>query len=538
MTRAGNEYGDGLCREMSVKFLRYGLMAIAAVVLLIGVAVLAAFLYPRMRGVDYVNEQVALQRPLIIPPLLQSHVDKDEKVFALKTVHGHTELVPGKLANTAGFNGTFLGPTIRAHRGDKIRIDVTNELSDTTTVHWHGMHLPAAMDGGPHQIILPGATWSPHWTVANEAATLWYHPHMAGKTGPQVYSGLAGLFVIDDANSDALSLPKTYGLDDIPLIVQDRNFDAAGQLADGGTRMHETFGQLGDTILVNGTYAPYVEVPQKLVRLRLVNASNARRYNFGFSDGRSFHQIATDGGFLNTPVERTRLVLAPGERAEIIVDMSATERPLTFMSYAVPGAARMFHLMRDVFVGQNDEYQQFKILELRPRPSSMPIGTLPRTLNALPPLDSKDAVRTRIFELNNRMSIDDLSMDHMRVDQIVRKEDTEIWEIRDREALFFHPFHVHDVQFRILARDGKPPEEYESGWKDTVLVNPFETVRVLLHFADYSDPHLPYMFHCHILEHEDMGMMAQFVVVDNLADAVHIVSPLTRMPAPGQQVRK
>ena len=516
-----------------MRFPRYALMTIAAVVLLIGAAVLAAFLYPRLRRVDYVNQQVVLQRPLIVPPLLEAHVDGDEKVFGLRVLHGQTALLPGKLADTAGFNGTFLGPTVRAHRGDKIRINVTNELSETTTVHWHGMHLPAEMDGGPHQIILPGATWSPYWTVANDAATLWYHPHMAGKTGPQVYSGLAGLFIIDDANSDALSLPKTYGFDDIPLIVQDRNFDAAGQLAYGDTRMRESFGQLGETILVNGTYAPYVEVPQKLVRFRLVNASNARRYNFGFSDGRSFHQIATDGGLLDTPVERTRMVLGPGERGEIVVDMSADDRPLTLISDAVPGAARMFHLMRSVRLGQGDEYQKFKILELRPRPSSTPIGTLPRILNALPSLDSNSAVRTRVFALNDRMSINDQSMDHMRVDQIVRKDDTEIWEIRDREALFVHPFHIHGVQFRIVDRDGRPPDAYERGWKDTVLVNPLETVQILVRFADYSNPHLPYMFHCHILEHEDMGMMGQFVVVDTLSEQVRIISPLTKMDQAG-----
>lgn len=516
-----------------MRFRKYALAAIVVLALLIGTALLAASVYPGIRHIDYVNQQVRLERRLITPPILQPEIDNDEKVFRLRMVHGQSELLPGKLTDTAGFNGTFLGPTIRARRGDKIRINVTNELNETTTVHWHGMHLPAAMDGGPHQLILPGTTWSPHWTIENEAATLWYHPHTHRTTGRQVYTGLAGLFIVDDANSDALSLPKTYGFDDIPLIVQDRNFDASGHLIYGGTRTHEMFGELGNTIVVNGTYAPYIEVPQKLIRLRLLNASNARRFNFGFSDGRNFRQIATDGGFLDTPVARTRLVLAPGERAEIVVDMTAGDRPLTLMSYAVPGSAPLFHLLRDLRLGQNDEYQVFKILELRPRSSSMPATTLPRVLNTLPRLNSTAAVRTRVFDLNDRMSINDQSMDPLRVDQIVPKDDTEIWEIRDREALFYHPFHVHNAQFRILDRDRKPPGEYEQGWKDTVLVNPFETVRILVRFSDYSDPHLPYMFHCHILEHEDMGMMGQFVVVDNPAEAARIVSPLTQMPAFG-----
>jgi bilirubin oxidase len=485
---------------------------------------LAAFLYPRMRRVDFINEQVLLQRPLMIPPVLEPQVDGDKKVVRLAVQRGRTEILPGRFADTAGFNGNILGPTIRGHRGDNIRIDVTNGLSETTTVHWHGMHLPAAMDGGPHQVIAPGTTWSPSWTIANEAATLWYHPHVAGNTGPQIYAGLAGLFIIDDPNSDALALPKIYGVDDIPLIVQDRLFDAKGRFALADSRTRESFGQLGDTILVNGTYAPYVDVPQKIVRLRLVNASNARRYNFGFSDGRTFHQIATDGGLLDTPVQRTRLVLGPGERAEILVDMNADDHPLTLISDAVPGAARMFHLMRGARLGQGDEYQRFKILELRPRPSALPVATMPRTLNQLPPADARNVVRTRVFALNDRMSINDRPMDHGRVDQIVHKGDMEIWEIRNREAMFFHPFHIHGVQFRILDRDGRPPDESERGWKDTVVVNPLETVRALAQFSDYSDPHIPYMFHCHILEHEDMGMMGQFAVVDDLGQDVRIMS--------------
>ena len=508
-------------------------MATAAVGVLMAAALLAAFLYPRIRRIDYVNEGTVLQSPLMIPPLLQPRVDGDEKVFELRIMRGQTALLPGKPADTAGFNGTFLGPTIRAHRGDKIRINVTNELGDITTVHWHGMHLPAAMDGGPHQTILSGATWSPYWTVANEAATLWYHPHVAEHTGPWIYAGLAGLFIIDDANSDVLSLPKMYGVDDIPLIVQDRSFDAAGQLTYADSRMRETFGQLGDAILVNGTYAPYIEVPQKLVRLRLVNASNARRYNFGFSDGRSFHQIATDGGFLDSPVERTHLVLAPAERAEIVVDMSPSERPVTLMSDAVPGAARMFHLLRSIRLGQGDEYQQFKILELRPRPRAAPKDALPKQLNAIARLDENAAARTRVFHLTDRMSINGKAMNHRRVDEIVRKGDIEIWEIRDEEALFYHPFHIHGVQFQVLDRDGEPAADYERGWKDTVLVNPFETVRVITRFVDYADPHLPYMFHCHILEHEDMGMMGQFVVVDSPSADVRVISPLTEMDRAG-----
>jgi bilirubin oxidase len=168
------------------------------------------------------------------------------------------------------------------------------------------MELPAAMDG-VYQVIQPDGTWEPHWTVRNEAATLWYHAHLMGRTGEQVYQGLAGMIIVGDDNSDSLNLPRRYGVDDIPVIVQDKKFDADGQL------VHEhpeepiagPQGFLGDTILVNGTFAPFVEVPRGSTRLRLLNASNARRFNFGFDDGPAFYQVASGGGFLESPVKET-----------------------------------------------------------------------------------------------------------------------------------------------------------------------------------------------------------------------------------------
>ena len=314
--------------------------------LLVGGIVLALLALVGTGQTEFVNAQSALDNRLIIPPLLTPHLENGEKVFNLTVQQGTTEFVPGTRTTTLGFNGSYLGPTLRAHTGDKVRINITNSLSETTTVHWHGMHLPAAMDGGPHQLITPGAIWQPNWTVTNQAATLWYHPHELGKTGEQVYEGLAGLFLIDDANSDALKLPSQYGVDDIPLIVQDRKFDANGQLVYQKTGANGNLpapaGMLGDTILVNGTRAPYVEVPPKLIRLRLVNGSDGRRYDFGFADHRAFYQIATDGGLLDTPVARTDLLLGPGERAEILVDLKGATAPLTLLSYPIDDHKNVF----------------------------------------------------------------------------------------------------------------------------------------------------------------------------------------------------
>ncbi|HSW88412.1 MAG TPA: multicopper oxidase domain-containing protein [Candidatus Saccharimonadales bacterium] len=473
---------------------------------------------------SFVNQNLDFGNPLFIPKELQPRMENGEKVFDITVQKGETEFFSGKPSATLGFNGNYLGSTIRAHTGDKVRINVKNMLDEETTVHWHGMHLPAAMDGGPHQVIEPNTTWQPYWTIKNQAATLWYHPHLMGKTGEQVYKGLAGLFIIDDNNSDSLNIPKQYGKDDIPVIVQDRQFDMNGQLVYNHQHQNIDAGMLGNTILVNGTFAPYVHVPAKLVRFRILNGSNARRYNFGFSDSRDFYQITTDGGFLDKPVKRNKLLLSPGERAEILVDLSADQHPITLMSFPVvddinPIQKAIFNIL----VKPNDQHQQFNILEIRPEQGHYTNQSIPKKLNNITFLKASDAVKTRQITLDSQ-KINGKKMDVARIDEVVKKGDTEIWTVQNKSPIY-HPFHMHDVQFQILDRNGSKPQPYEQGWKDTVMVEPLETVRLIMQFNDYADPTLPYMFHCHLLEHEDMGMMAQFIVVDNLSEKIHLQSP-------------
>lgn len=202
---------------------------LAVVALLVTIPIAAIFLLPP-EEIEFVNQDLVLENPLAIPSELHARIENGEKVFDLTVATGETGFFAGKRTRTLGFNGGYLGPTLRARKGDAVRINVANTLDEATTTHWHGMHLPPVMDGGPHQLIAPGDTWHPYWTISNEATTLWYHPHIEGKTGEQVYRGLAGLFIIDDDNADSLALPKDYGVDDIPLVVQDRKFDAGGQL--------------------------------------------------------------------------------------------------------------------------------------------------------------------------------------------------------------------------------------------------------------------------------------------------------------------
>ena len=426
-----------------------------------------AFIFTEIQQPRFVNRDLVMQNELLIPPLLEPQVVGEEKVFVLSTEHGETVFLEGNPTKTTGYNGAYLGPTLRAHRGDNVLIVLTNNLSQPITTHWHGMHLPAIMDGGPHQEIAPGAVWEPHWTIENEASTLWYHPHLMGRTGEEVYGGLAGLFIIDDENSDSLSLPKEYGVDDLPLIVQDREFRQDDEFVYAPERKDELghTGMLGDTILVNGTYAPFVDVPAKQIRLRILNASNARRYNFGFGDGRTFYQIATDGGLLPSPVVRTRMILAPGERAEVIIDLTGETEPLILISDAVHEEIKILRFVKAILKMERDENQVFRILELRPQPPTDVTEALPQLLNSIELIPATSAVRTRRFILDPRnRTINGKGMDHHYINEVIHSGDVEIWEIINLSGTY-HPFHIHGVQFQILDRGRRPLPLMSEGGK-------------------------------------------------------------------------
>lgn len=200
-------------------------------------------------------------------------------------------------------------------------VAVSNSLGEDTTIHWHGLLIPGELDGGPHQHIRPGETWRPVLPIRQPAATLWYHSHAHGRTAEQVYAGLAGLLIVSDDEEKALGLPSEYGIDDLPLILQDRQFQDGVLVLPGGM-MATMHGRRGDTLLVNGTPDPVARVPRKRVRLRLVNGANARAFYLVFADKRPFHWIASEGGLLEKPVTLQSLSLSPGERAEILVDFS------------------------------------------------------------------------------------------------------------------------------------------------------------------------------------------------------------------------
>jgi FtsP/CotA-like multicopper oxidase with cupredoxin domain len=362
------------------------------------------------------------------------------------------------------------------------------------------MHLPAAMDGGPHQPVRAGGTWAPTWRVDQPAATLWYHPHPHGNTARHVYKGLTGIFILDDPQAGALNLPRTYGVDDIPVVVQDKKFGGGG-LDDRNSFLSDQ-GILGNDIVVNGTYAPYVDATTELMRLRILNGSNARSYNFGFDDDRAFSLIGTDGGLLERPARMTRIQLTAGERAEIVVKLRPGERRV-LRSYK-PDLGGGFQR----FSGGDD---QFDVLQVRAAAQLKNTTEIPATLSRMDRLDPAGAAATRSFKLSGH-NINGVGMDLNKINHVSTVGTTEVWEVfnNDGEA---HSFHVHDVQFQILSVDGQAPPAELSGWKDTVSVHSGRRYKLIMQFRDHSDPNTPYMFHCHILFHEDAGMMGQFVVV-------------------------
>lgn len=462
----------------------------------LGVAGAALLFFVVLAPVSTVGD-VDFDRPLAIPPLAKSHVAEDgTRVFDVTAREGTTELLPGKPTRTWGFNRAYLGPTLRAARGENVRVNVHNALDETTTVHWHGMHVPARYDGGPHQPIEPGATWSPHWRIDQPAATLWYHPHPHGETEEHVNRGLAGMFILDDPDSTVVGqLPHRYGVDDVPLIVQDKRLDDDGEIEDGG---------LGEDILVNGTYGPYLDVTTQKVRLRILNASVKRVFEFGLSDGRPFTMIASGGGLLPEPAVMRRVLVSPGERAEIVVDMQPSETVVLRSQDPDLGA----NALVERFDGGQDE---FDVLQLRAADTLRPSPDIPAHLAPAPDLDVADAT-IRTFRMQGR-EINDKKMDMARIDETVELGSTEVWRVTNTDGEY-HNFHVHDVRFQVLSVDGHRPGPALSGWKDTVYMAPGRTVRLAMRFTDYADSDSPYMYHCHLLQHEDSGMMGQFVVVE------------------------
>ncbi|GAB5520785.1 MAG: multicopper oxidase domain-containing protein [Rhodothermales bacterium] len=455
-------------------------------------------------GLAMAMPTLAQTNRLWIPPTLEG------PTYDLTMHRTQHEFFDGEPSDTYSFNETYLGPTLIWNKGEQIQLDVHNQLGEPTTVHWHGAHVAPKNDGGPHTVIEDGTTWQPNFEVLDQATTLWYHPHLHMHTNEHVYRGLAGMIIVRDEAEAGLALPRTYGIDDIPVMLQDRWFRNNRSLRFSTSN---EAGASGNVMVINGVIEPFVEVPAQVVRLRLVNASGARVYNLGFEDRRSFFQIGTDGGLLEVPVELDRLVLSPGERAEILIDASdLQDQRIDLMSFASELGREEPGSTPGIILNNPLDGGDFHVLSLDViAPIVDGIRTVPSELLPLDFIDESEATVTRTFTLDVGHSINNRLMDLNFINERVVLGSTEIWEIRN-ESFLPHPFHIHDIQFYILDRDGQPPPPNERGRKDVVMVYRNETVRVIGTFATHADNNIPYMYHCHFLGHEDLGMMGQFIV--------------------------
>ncbi|ANC40843.1 multicopper oxidase CueO [Hafnia alvei] len=506
---------------------------------------------------------------LPIPALLTP--DAAGKI-ALNVQTGSMKWKAGMQTPTWGINGPLLGPAMRLQRGKDVAINVTNALPEATTMHWHGMEIPGTSDGGPQAVIEPGKMWTAEFKVDQPATTAWFHPHTHGLTGRQVAMGLGGLIIIDDEESTKLPLPKEWGVDDVPVILQDKRLDAKGHIDYQLDIMTAAVGWFGDMMLTNGAVYPQHLAPRGWLRLRFLNGCNARSLNLATSDGRPLYVVGSDGGLLGEPVKLTELPILMGERFEVLVDtrdgkaFDIITLPVKQMGMTLPPFDRAL-----------------PVLHIQPTLKSNE-AKLPDALVNMPAVPAADNVKTRWLQLMMDPQLDMMGMQmmmqrygmasmagmdmkghgnmagmdhgqmqgHMAHGQMghgkmnhggmeqgnqmapgydfmhgnkingiafdmakpmfdVKRGTYEKWTISGEGDMMLHPFHIHGTQFRILSENGKPPAAHRSGWKDTVRVEGWRS-EVLVKFDHEAPKERAYMAHCHLLEHEDTGMMMSFTV--------------------------
>lgn len=511
----------------------------------------------------------AADRPALpIPDLLTADASNRMQLV----VQAGKSSFAGKTATTWGYNGNLLGPAVKLSKGQAVTVDIHNQLAEETTLHWHGLEIPGEVDGGPQGIIPAGGKRSVTFTPDQRAATCWFHPHQHGKTGRQVAMGLAGLVLIEDEEIRKLLLPKQWGIDDVPVIIQDKQFSADGQVNYQLDIMTAAVGWFGDTLLANGAIYPQHAAPRGWLRLRLLNGCNARSLNIAASDNRPLYVIASDGGLLAEPVKVTELPMLMGERFEVLVDVSDGKAfdlvtlPVSQMGMAIAPFDKPHPVMR---------VQPLLITAS---------GTLPDSLTSMPSLPSLEGLTVRKLQLSMDPMLDMMGMQmlmkkyggqamagmdhgkmmgHMNNDNMghgnmnhgnmnhgemgnmqhgdmgnmkhgtfdfhnanringqafdmnkpmfaAAKGQHERWVISGQGDMMLHPFHIHGTQFRILSENGKAPAAHRAGWKDTVRVEGGVS-EVLVKFDHDAPKEHAYMAHCHLLEHEDTGMMLGFTV--------------------------
>jgi blue copper oxidase len=483
---------------------------------------------------------------LPIPPELRANADG---MIALDARTGSRRFLGNYDTATYGINGPYLGPAVRVRRGEKVVMQVTNNVPETITMHWHGLIIPGAADGGPHQVIAPGKQWRTELSIDQPATTLWFHPHYYPSTAQEVIKGLAGLLIVDDEEAARLPLPARWGIDDIPLVIQDRRFTTDGQFFDRMNIVAVTNGYVGDTVLVNGARDPEAHAARGWLRFRILNGSNARSYRLAASDGRSLFVIGSDGGLLESPVELKELLIHVGERFEVLTDardgaafdlvtlpvsqeimrMPPFDQPLRLVTIRPEGAngagqlpshlatlpslpSQLPPVSQELVMDMFKDMQGMMLLKQAGLPAMVQSGkTDPEVVKRVTNLIVNEPALPQSDQLAaNGVNGKPFSLD--RVNFTAARNQDFRWKISEGSDRMLHPVHIHGCQFRIVSQDGKPPEAHRAGWKDTAPISAGGFSEIFVRFPYPAGQDGPYMAHCHILEHEDSGMMAQFTV--------------------------
>jgi blue copper oxidase len=442
----------------------------------------------------------SFDRPLPLPPVTNGSA-------ALDAQYSVSELLKGRSSTTLSYANGLLGPTIKANTGDTVNVTLQNSLSEETNIHWHGLILPENMDGHPKDVTSPGGSLNYSLPIIQRAGTYWYHPHPHRSTAKQVFMGLAGMFIVNDAEEASLNLPA--GEFEIPLIIQDKHFEG-NNLEYSPNDDEMMTGYLGEQILVNGVHAPFMNVASSWYRLRILNGSTARVYNLALTGGHEMIIIGSDGGLLRAPEAVPSIMLSPGERIDVLIDFSGL------------AMGKEIYLVSNKFSKYNVQGRQsFSLLKFKVDRTLSTGFTVPSTLSNITTLNPGQSVNTRIIDISQtiagegghngmgRHSINGKIFDMDRVDETVLAGTTEIWEIDNSKGDEIHPMHIHGVQFQVLERTGgrNMMLASEKGWKDTILLMPREKVRLIMTFPEYTGV---FVFHCHNLEHEDDGMMVNY----------------------------
>jgi FtsP/CotA-like multicopper oxidase with cupredoxin domain len=460
----------------------------------------------------------------------QRKVDVHCRLFSAPST---AQLRPGNATNVLRYTGgliygpkdavvplpnSHLGPTFRFRRGQRVAVDYRNQLAEASVVHFHGLHVPDPMDGHPYYSVEAGDAYRYEFNVINRHGTYWYHAHPDMTTGSQVYRGLAGFVIVSDGEEDRVPLPR--GKCDIPLVIQDRTLNSSNQFQ---FAIGSQAGVLGNSIMTNGVLNYALNVSTRHYRLRILNGSNSRIYKLGWSDSRPLVAIGTDGGLLEAPIEMPYIMLAPGQRVELWLDCTDDQIGSSFKLQSLafsgggPGSGSP---------PQGSAMDLFTVNVTQSEPEPL---TMPSHLTTIPlynPQDASNYQNSRVFGLEHMgmWSINGRTYQGRLVadDEKVRLNNLEIWEFRNDLAATFiqpHPMHLHGPQFQILSRvQTNTDPNYntvrdgfvDQGWHDTVLVWPGERIEILVKFTHYTGI---FLYHCHNLEHEDMGMMRSYEVL-------------------------